>query len=182
MKVFSRGGVGVYDDYRENIVVCQDHPVLRWKAEKERFPSQFFAPDVGFQFPKGLSRVASCNSEDVLSWNVFRSIEKACKLDMVTGLLGLPVVLETASFWNRRDGPSIPHDIQAVLNCMEPWGSNGRLQQTETDVMLVGNQHKWDSLGPERSDVWKSLGELPEGPVMKSSLGDGLSLHLLPAL
>ena len=46
----------------------------------------------------------------------------------------------------------------------------------------VGNQQKWDTLGPERSDVWKSLGELPEGPVMKSSLGDGLSLHLLPAL
>ena len=42
----------------------------------------------------------------------------------------------------------------------------------------VGNQHKWDSLGPERSDVWKSLGELPEGPVMKSSPIDGLGLHL----
>jgi hypothetical protein len=26
--------------------------------------------------------------------------------------------------------------------------------------------------------MWKSLGELPEGPVMKSSLVDGLSLHL----
>jgi len=42
----------------------------------------------------------------------------------------------------------------------------------------VGNQHKLDSLGPERSGMWKSLGELPEGPVMKSSLVDGLSLHL----
>ena len=46
----------------------------------------------------------------------------------------------------------------------------------------VGNQHKWDSLGPERSGVWKSLGELPEGPVMKSSPVDGLSLHLRSAL
>ena len=46
----------------------------------------------------------------------------------------------------------------------------------------VGNQRKWDSLGPERSGVWKSLGELPEGPVMKSSPIDRLSLHLLPAL
>ncbi len=46
----------------------------------------------------------------------------------------------------------------------------------------VGNQHKWDSLGPERSEVWKSLGELPEGPVMKSSPVDRLSLHLLSAL
>ncbi len=43
---------------------------------------------------------------------------------------------------------------------------------------IVGNQHKWDSLGPERSGVWKSLGELLEGPVMKSSPVDVLGLHL----
>ena len=43
---------------------------------------------------------------------------------------------------------------------------------------FVGNQHKWDSLGPERSGVGKSLGELPEVPVMKSSPVDRLSLHL----
>jgi len=43
---------------------------------------------------------------------------------------------------------------------------------------IVGNQHKWDTLGPERSGVWKSLGELPEGPVMKSSPVDVLGLHL----
>ena len=45
-------------------------------------------------------------------------------------------------------------------------------------VFTVGNQHKWDSLGPERSDVWKSLGELPDGPVMESSPVDVLGLHL----
>ena len=42
-----------------------------------------------------------------------------------------------------------------------------------TRLVTVGNQHKWDSLGPERSGVGKSLGELPEGPVMKSSPIDG---------
>jgi hypothetical protein len=45
-------------------------------------------------------------------------------------------------------------------------------------LSIVGNQHKWDSWGPERSGVWESLGELPEGPVMKSSPSDGLGLHL----
>ncbi len=50
------------------------------------------------------------------------------------------------------------------------------------EFCAVGNQHKWDSLGPERSEVWKSLGELPEGPVMKSSPIDRLSLHLLSTL
>ena len=47
---------------------------------------------------------------------------------------------------------------------------------------FVGNQQKWDTLRPERSGVgWKS-GELPEGPVIASSLFDGFGLHLLSAL
>jgi len=50
------------------------------------------------------------------------------------------------------------------------------------NASIVGASYKWDSLGPERSGVWKSLGELPEGPVMKSSPIDRLSLHLLSAL
>jgi hypothetical protein len=45
-------------------------------------------------------------------------------------------------------------------------------------VPAVGNQHKWDSSGPERSEEWESLGELPEVPVVKSPSIDGLSLHL----
>jgi hypothetical protein len=141
MKVFSRGGVGVYSDYRENIIVDPNHLVLRWKAEKERVSPQSFDQGVASQFPQGLSRIASCHSEDALSWNVFRSLEKAWKLDVFTRLLGFLVVLETSSFWNRRDGPAVPQDTQAVLNCMEPWGKNGKLQQTETDVMLRGGDH-----------------------------------------
>ena len=32
----------------------------------------------------------------------------------------------------------------------------------------VGNQQKWDTLGPERSAGWNRLGELLEGPIEKS--------------
>ena len=47
---------------------------------------------------------------------------------------------------------------------------------------VVSNQQKWDTVGAERSGAgWRS-GELPEGPVVASSLFGGLSLHLLPAL
>ncbi len=64
--------------------------------------------------------------------------------------------------------PNAEYDQRAV------WGSErepclfAALESAEiVRAMLesVGNQHKWDSLGPERSEVWKSLGELPEGPV-----------------
>ena len=47
------------------------------------------------------------------------------------------------------------------------------------EVRGVSNQQKWDTVGAERSGAgWRS-GELPEGPVVASSLFDRLSLHLL---
>ena len=46
----------------------------------------------------------------------------------------------------------------------------------------VSNQQKWDTLEAERSGAGWRFSELPEGPVVASSLFDRLSLHLLPAL
>ena len=50
------------------------------------------------------------------------------------------------------------------------------------EVKSVGNQRKWDTLRPERLEIGKGLGELPEGLVVAPSLFDCVSLHLLPAL
>jgi len=36
MRVVTRGGVPVYTDYKENIIVDSDHPILAWKAAKDR--------------------------------------------------------------------------------------------------------------------------------------------------
>ena len=46
----------------------------------------------------------------------------------------------------------------------------------------VGNQRKWDTLRPERLEIGRGLGELPEGLVVAPSPFDCVSLHLLPAL
>ena len=48
--------------------------------------------------------------------------------------------------------------------------------------MTVGNQRKWDTLRPERLEIGRGLGELPEGLVVAPSPFDCVSLHLLPAL
>ena len=48
--------------------------------------------------------------------------------------------------------------------------------------VTVGNQQKWDTLGPERSRVRDRFGEFPECPVVKSSPIDSLGLHLPSAL
>ena len=48
--------------------------------------------------------------------------------------------------------------------------------------LSVSNQRKWDTLGPERLEVGRMFGELPEGLVVAPSPLDCLDLHLLSAL
>jgi len=144
MKIHSRGGVGVYTDYRENIIVDPDHRVLAWKANKDRFSSKLFCAEVREAFPEGLPRIGSQHSEDALSWNVFRSLQLAQKLRLVGDFAAPGEDFEAVYFWGRdahQASQQIDPEIQATLNEMEPWGENGARQQTETDVMLRGKRH-----------------------------------------
>lgn len=146
MKVCSRGGVGVYTDYRENIIVDADHPILKWKANKknERLRPSWFPVWVRSKFPEGFPYIASEQSEDILSWNLFRSLQSAGKLRFIIDRLGIRVDIEKAYFWQHdadRWNEEVDPEIQSVLNEMEPWGRNGRRQQTETDVILHGRHH-----------------------------------------
>lgn len=146
MKVYSRGGVGVYTDYRENIIVDADHPILAWKARKrnERLRALWFPVAVQSGFPEGFPYLASENSEDVLSWNIFRSLQMADKMCLLSNVLGMPGDVEEVYFWqhavSRRTEEPAP-EIQATLDEMEPWGQGGARQQTETDVIVRGRRH-----------------------------------------
>ncbi len=72
----TRSGVKVYDDWRDNIIVDADAPPVTWKAKRDTFGAHTSVP--------GRSRLASENSEDALSWNLFRTLEKAGRLDAIT--------------------------------------------------------------------------------------------------
>jgi len=144
METFSRGGVPVYTDYRENIIVDSGHPILAWKANKERFSPTLFPSHIRALYPDGLPRIGSRHSEDALSWNLFRSLQLAGKLILVTDFItpGLDFAIvylwaRDASQWRDKVDP----DIQECLNKMEPWGKDGIKQQTETDVILRGKHH-----------------------------------------
>jgi len=146
MKVCSRGGVNVYTDYRENIIVDADHPILKWKAGKknERLRPSWFPVWVRSKFPQGFPYIASEQSEDVLSWNLFRSLQSAGKLSSVIEGLGIHADIEKVYFWQHdadRWSQEIDPEIQSILNEIEPWGINGRRQQTETDIILRGRHH-----------------------------------------
>lgn len=146
MKVCSRAGVGVYTDYRENIIVDADSPILKWKANKknERLRPNWFPVWVRDKFPEGFPYIASEHSEDVLSWNLFCSLQSIGKLGLIAEILNLGTDIETLSFWQHRLdqwSEQIDPEIQAVLDEMEPWGKGGARQQTETDVILRGRRH-----------------------------------------
>jgi hypothetical protein len=146
MKVCSRGGVGVYTDYKENIIVGADHPILRWKAGKknERLRPNWFPAWVRSEFPAGFPYIASEHSEDVLSWNLFHSLQSTGKLGLIAEMLNLEMDIETVYFWQHRLdqwSDQIDPEIQATLDEMEPWGKGGVKQQTETDVILRGRRH-----------------------------------------
>jgi hypothetical protein len=144
MKTYSRGGVGVYTDYRCNIIVDPDHPILVWKANRDKFSPKLFCSEVRESFPEGLARIGSQHSEDALSWNVFRSLQLAGKLALVGDFAAPGADFDTVYFWNRdahQRSEQIDPEIQELLNEMEPWGKNGAQPQTEPDVILRGERH-----------------------------------------
>ena len=129
-KYHSKSGVGIYEDYRENIICDADHPILKWKANKKKE-----------RLPDGSPYIASEHSEDALSWNLFRSLQLTGKLSLVMDTLPIQVDVQELYFWQHavsRQSQDTDPEIQDVLNEMEPWGWNGRRQQTETDVILRG--------------------------------------------
>jgi hypothetical protein len=125
----TRSGIKVYDDWRDNIIVDADAPPIAWKAQRDTFGGHTSVP--------GRSRLASENSEDALSWNLFRTLEKADRLDVVTRAVGLQddyQVLYWYHPWNRI-GP-LP-EISQALQRVEP----RKGYQTETDIILKGQQY-----------------------------------------
>jgi hypothetical protein len=82
-------------------------------------------------------RLDNENSEDALSFNVFRSLQEAGALAAAVRLLaGIDVTEEPELVvWGRRLGPASTHlvpELQAALAELEPWPG----QKTEPDVIL----------------------------------------------
>ena len=144
MKVFSRGGVPVYTDYKENIIVEPKHPILVWKANKDKLRPSWFSIDVQREFPEGLPKLGSTHSEDALTWNVFRTLQLNDRIHCLTNIF--TPSLDTYKIWFWGHDASIPSqvidsEIQETLDQMEPWGKGGIPQQTEPDVILRGKRH-----------------------------------------
>ena len=122
-------GVKVYDDWCDNIVVDSDAPPLIWKARSGVFGTTTSVP--------GRPYLASENSEDALSWNLFRTLERTGHLDVVGRALGLEDEFQVL-YWHRPWDSAEPlPEIGAALKRAEPW----RGYHTEADVILKGQRY-----------------------------------------
>ncbi len=129
----TRSGVKVYDDWRDNIVVDPEAPPLVWKAGRDLFGANTSVP--------GQSYLASENNEDALSWNLFRTLEKAERLDVVARALGLVDEFQVLYWYRPWDAADPPPEIKQALDRVEPWGKVGGRYQTETDIILKGQRY-----------------------------------------
>jgi len=131
--IITSSGVKVYDDWRDNIVVDPDAPPLVWKAGRDVFRTHTSVP--------GRPYLASENSEDALSWNLFRTLERTGHLDVVARALGLEDEFQVLYWYRPWDSAEPLPEIKAALGRVEPWGRIGARYQTETDVILKGQRY-----------------------------------------
>lgn len=73
----------VWEDYRDNILIDKDNPILAFKANRDRYT------DVRSQSQySGLPQIGSKNSEDALTWNVFRTLSIYNEMSLLERILG----------------------------------------------------------------------------------------------
>ena len=81
----------VVRDFRQRILVDPNNPILAFKASRDRYTLRR-----GQEKYAGLPHLGSVNSEDALTWNVFRSLQKAQRLDLVVEWLQIDMGRPTA--------------------------------------------------------------------------------------
>jgi hypothetical protein len=110
----------VYANYWPNIIVEPCHPILRAKAERD-------------------TRIANENSEDALTWNVFRSIEYLGLTGPVLGqLFGLGREA-TIYYWMYPRSEPLWSPYADAWHALEP---GPRRRHSEPDLVLVDEAHR----------------------------------------
>ncbi|MBN1978532.1 MAG: hypothetical protein JW918_14135 [Anaerolineae bacterium] len=116
-------------DYRENLIVDANNPVLAFKATRDRYTGE------GNPFA-GRPYLASPCSEDALTWNVFRWLQAHGHEDVIGHCLGMEIP-KAILFWGF-DCQS-PGEYQFALGeLIRSVDGVRRGQVTEPDLVLIG--------------------------------------------
>jgi hypothetical protein len=126
----------VVEDYRQRLIVDPDSPILAHKANRDRYN-----PNLPNQARyAGLSHLGSKQSEDALTWNVFRSLQKSNKLNIVCDRLRIGAPRGLLLWRLAPDTEGTNAELQWVVGATIR-RFDGRLddqEMTEPDVTLLG--------------------------------------------
>jgi hypothetical protein len=129
---FTRSSIKVYQDWCDNVVVDQRAPAVTWKAHRDTFGSHTSV--------SGMSHLASENSEDALSWNLFRTLERLGRLDAIARPLGLDDDFQVLYWYRPWDAADPLPEIRQALNRIEPWRKRKGHFGSDTTIMLKGQR------------------------------------------
>jgi len=122
-------------DFRSRIIVEPDSPILAFKASRDRY-TRGNQPSYA-----GLPYLGSQASEDALTWNVFRSLQKARRLDIICNDLDIgdprSMLLWALAPELDRESADLQYAVGALIRKFD-----GVLpgQTTEPDVIILGTR------------------------------------------
>jgi len=162
-------------DYRDNIVVDRDSPILAFKANRDRY-----SPKDNTKIYGGMPLLGSIHSEDAMTWNVFRTMHKDNRLRLMNDLFeeelaGAQMLLWTYAVSDDRQSAELQYTVGNAIRMLD--GRHDRKQITEPDVILVtkksfivceaklGEEGKCNHLWSNSKD--KKTGQDSPGPALR---------------
>lgn len=172
----------VAEDYRQRIIVDPDNPILAFKANRDRYTN---LPNQSKY--AGLPHLGSKQSEDALTWNVFRSLQKAKALNIVTDRLkiGEPRALLLWTLAPEID--EVNAELQYVTGSLiRKFDGVFRGQITEPDVVMLGTSRvavvecKLSKRDEALAHVWEGILDSVEKrrPIYEREIPNLLSEHM----
>ena len=121
-------------DFRSRIIVDPDNPILAFKASRDRYTRRW-------PVYASLPYLGSRDSEDAVTWNVFRSLQKAQKLGIVCDefRIGKPLGLLLWTFAPEVDDVSAKLQYSAGM-LIRTFDGIFPGQTTEPDVIILGTK------------------------------------------
>jgi hypothetical protein len=182
----------VFRDYRDNIIIDKNNLILAFKANRDRYTAK------NQEKYAGLAQIGSIYSEDALTWNVFRTLEKTKSFLILEPLIGIlkdpKILVWTLAFAD--DAFKLQAEVGNLIR-----NTDGRHygQITEPDVIIetkdrlivieckLGHAHEypshlWEAIredGPKRRFNDYFVNDHPFIDAIKTSLyqGEGYQLY-----
>ena len=135
---YTSSGVFVYDDFRDNLIIDKYHPTLQSMRTMKT------------------KHLSSENSEDAITWNVFKSLQQIHPRYWYQELLSIGLNLSSDNILlNNNQKDNIPEKVVIKLwQSIKPPASIKKTEgQTEVDVVIESEEFVWFIEAKYKSDI-----------------------------